>query len=58
MGSRSAVLNAVLLKLVAKEKGYSHSFMIFQIRFNLLGGIFLPWRPQTPRKIENLELKW
>lgn len=57
MGSRSAVLNAVLLKLVAKEKGCSHSFMIFQIRFNLLGGIFLPWRPQNPRKIENLELK-
>lgn len=40
MGSRSAVLNAVLLKLVAKEKGYPHSFMIFQIRFNLLGGCF------------------
>lgn len=40
MGSRSAVLNAVLLKLVAKEKGCSHSFMIFQIRFNLLGGCF------------------
>lgn len=40
MGSRSAVLNAVLLKLVAKEKGCFHSFMIFQIRFNLLGGCF------------------
>lgn len=40
MGSRSAVLNAVLLKLVAKEKGCSHSFMIFQIRFNLLDGCF------------------
>lgn len=23
----------------------------------LLGGIILPWRPQNPRKIENLELK-
>lgn len=40
MGSRSAVLNAVLLKLVAKEKGGFHSFMMFQIRFNLLGGCF------------------
>ena len=41
MGSRSAVLNAVLLKLVVKEKGGFHSFMMFQIRFNLLGGCFV-----------------
>lgn len=42
MGSRSAALNADCRApaAVAKEKGAVHSFMIFRIRFNLLGGCF------------------
>lgn len=42
MGSRSAVLNADFWEpaAVAKEKGAVHSFMMFRIRFNLLGGCF------------------
>lgn len=43
MGSRSAALNADCRApaAVAKEKGAVHSFMIFRIRFNLLGGWYI-----------------
>ena len=42
MGSRSASFNADCREpaAVAKEKRVLHSFMMFQIRFSLLGGCF------------------